>query len=56
MHHYGPACLVFGKTKQGKVLHILFALEPMVAIITVYEPDPDEWDESLKVRKEKKYE
>lgn len=50
-HHYGPAFLVFGKTAAGRPLHILFVLEPVLAIVTLYEPDPDEWEEDLKTRR-----
>jgi hypothetical protein len=50
-HHYGPACLVMGRSGQGKVLHILCALSPVVAIVTVYEPDPAEWEADWKVRR-----
>lgn len=52
-HHYGPACLVFGKTEKGKVLHILFSLQEVVDLITVYEPDLIEWKEDLKQRRKK---
>jgi hypothetical protein len=38
-------------TTAGRALHILFALEPMVAIVTLYDPDPDEWEEDLKTRR-----
>ena len=50
-HHYGPACLVFGKTKHGKAVHVLCGLHPMVSIITVYEPDIIDWKEDLKTRR-----
>lgn len=50
-HHYGPACLILGQTKQGKVLHILFGLQPEVSIVTVYEPNLKEWKEDLKTRR-----
>jgi len=35
-----PSCLVYGKTGEGKPLHIQVAFPPVVVIITVYEPDP----------------
>jgi hypothetical protein len=50
-HHYGPACLVLGKTAEGKPLHLLCSLRPTVDLITVYEPDPVEWEEDLKTRR-----
>lgn len=51
-HHYGPACLVLGKTEKGKALHILCSLQEVVDIITVYEPDLEEWKEDLKTKRE----
>lgn len=50
-HHYGPACLVLGRTEKGKALHILCSLQQVVDIITVYEPDLTEWGEDLKTRR-----
>jgi hypothetical protein len=47
---YGPSCLVYGKTNAGKVLHAQVSDLPRVKVITVYEPNPDEWDDG-KVRK-----
>jgi len=40
---YSPSCLVYGKTKAERNLHIQVSLPPNVVVITVYEPDPDEW-------------
>jgi len=40
---YSPSCLVYGKTGSGRDLHIQVSLPPAVVIITVYEPDPEEW-------------
>lgn len=40
---YFPSCLVYGKTKTGRTLHIQVSLPPVVVIITAYEPDPEEW-------------
>jgi len=49
---YGPSCLILGKTRTGRALHIQcsYATRPTVKIITVYEPDPSEWVD-YKVRK-----
>ena len=43
---YGPSCLLYGKTKSGRSLHIQcsYPSRPLLKIITVYEPDPDLWD------------
>ena len=42
---YGPSCLVFGFTVQGRAIHIQCShpSRSMIKVITVYEPDPDEW-------------
>lgn len=52
---YGPSCLLYGKTILGRPLHIqcLYPTRPKIKIITVYEPDPDEWIEYQKRRVEK---
>ena len=40
---YGPSCLIYGKTDNGKPLHIQIGLLPIISIVTVYEPDPKDW-------------
>jgi len=40
---YTPSCLVCGKTKQGRDLHVQVSFPPTVVIITAYDPDPEEW-------------
>jgi hypothetical protein len=50
-HHYGPCCLVLGRTRTGKALHLVCSLRGMVDIVTVYEPDPLEWEADLKTRR-----
>ena len=40
---YSPSCLIYGKTKAGKNLHVQLSLPSPVVIITVYEPDETEW-------------
>jgi len=40
---YSPSCLIYGKTKSGRDLHVQISLPPIVVIITTYEPDPREW-------------
>ncbi|MBI5213797.1 MAG: DUF4258 domain-containing protein [Nitrospirae bacterium] len=40
---YSPSCLVYGKTKGGRDLHVQLSLPPDVVVITAYEPDADEW-------------
>ena len=40
---YSPSCLIYGKTENGRDLHVQVSLPPLVVIITVYEPDPEDW-------------
>jgi hypothetical protein len=47
----GPSCLVFGFTAFGRPLHVQCTYRPNVAIVTAYEPDPEEWTD-WRVRKE----
>jgi len=47
---YGPSCLLYGDRDGGRVLHLQVSLPPLVKIITVYEPDPNEW-ENNRIRK-----
>lgn len=47
---YSSSCLIYGKTKNGRDLHVQVSLPPKVVIITTYEPDPREWIE-CKIRR-----
>ena len=42
---YGPSCLLLGRTKAGRPLHIQcsYPTRPMIKIITLYEPDSTRW-------------
>lgn len=42
---YGPSCLIFGRTLAGRPLHLQtsYPSRPIVKIVTLYEPDPNEW-------------
>ena len=40
---YSPSCLIYGRTKTGRHLHVQLSLPPEVVIITAYEPDKAEW-------------
>jgi hypothetical protein len=44
---YGPSCLVLGRTKTGRPLHIQcsYPMRPMIKIITLYEPDSARWSD-----------
>jgi len=42
---YAPSCLLFGSSDAGRPLHIQVSRmeSELTRIITVYEPDPEEW-------------
>ena len=42
---YGPSCLILGKTRANRLLHIQCShpSRPLIKIITLYEPDPRLW-------------
>jgi hypothetical protein len=40
---YFPSCLIYGKTRKVKDLHVQISLPTVVVVITTYEPDPEEW-------------
>ena len=44
---YGPSCLILGFTQVGRPLHLQcsYPSRPVIKVITVYDPDPDEWEE-----------
>ena len=47
-----PSCLILGKTIDGKYIHVVMSDEgKMSKVITAYYPDPNKWDDQLKVRK-----
>ena len=50
-HHYGPACLILGKTTEGKAVHLVCSQKELVDIVTVYEPDLMDWELDLKTRR-----
>lgn len=39
---YYPSCLVYGKTRNGRDIHVQLS-SPEVVVITTYEPDESEW-------------
>ena len=48
-----PSCLIFGMTINGRKIHVVVGIgENKLWLITAYEPDPLQWDETLKNRKE----
>jgi hypothetical protein len=48
---YSPSCLIYGNTPQARPLHVQCSLPPRVRVITVYQPDPNEWIEDRQRRK-----
>ncbi len=43
-HKRGPCCLLYGRTQQGRPLHVVCTTaRPLLIIITVYEPLPPRW-------------
>jgi hypothetical protein len=43
-HRRGACCLLFGHTPAGRPLHVVCSTsEPLLVIITVYEPMPPKW-------------
>ena len=47
---YSPSCLVYGKTEEGRDIHVQLSLPPKVVVITTYEPNPAEWLDCRKRR------
>jgi len=50
---FGPSCLVYGRTDLERPLHIQcsYPTRPKIKIITVYEPNPEEWIDYKKRRR-----
>lgn len=48
---YGPSCLILGLTQDERTIHIQVSYPPDVKVITVYEPDSNEWESDWKTRK-----
>ncbi len=40
---YSPSCLIYGRSKAGRHLHVQLSLPPAVVVITAYDPDETEW-------------
>ena len=48
-----PSCLIMGKTATNDVLHVVCSIgDDKLWIITVYEPNLDEWESDYRTRKE----
>ena len=51
--NYYPSCLVLGDTEIGKPVHVVCGIGMgKLWLITAYYPDPNEWEQGFKVRKE----
>ncbi|MBI5204852.1 MAG: DUF4258 domain-containing protein [Nitrospirae bacterium] len=50
---YSPSCLIYGRSKAGRHLHMQLSLPPTVVVITAYDPDETEWID-YRVRRAKK--
>ncbi len=43
-HRRGSCCLLYGRTRKGRPLHVVCTTaQPLLIIITVYEPLPPKW-------------
>lgn len=44
---YGSSCLILGRTEKKRPLHVLCSYpdRDLIKIITVYEPDPNLWED-----------
>lgn len=42
---YGSSCLIYGKTSNGRHLHVQcsYPSRPLIKIITLYEPESEYW-------------
>ena len=51
-----PSCLIYGKTSNGRILHIVVSEEDEGGgrIITAYEPDIETFEADLQTRRSKK--
>ena len=48
-----PSCLVFGYTVNDRVIHTVVGIgDSKLWLITAYEPEPEQWSEDFRVRKE----
>jgi|SRR5579884_1691944 len=52
----GPSCLILGFVGGRRPIHIVCGNvdEPLMLIITAYEPDPSEWESNWRTRKERR--
>jgi len=50
---YGSSCLISGLTQARRPIHVQcsYHSRPLVRIITLYEPEPQRWDEDFTQRR-----
>jgi hypothetical protein len=50
---YGPSCLILGFTAAQRPIHIQcsYPTRPLIKIITLYEPDPQRWNDPFTQRR-----
>ncbi|MCX6044687.1 MAG: DUF4258 domain-containing protein [Chloroflexi bacterium] len=50
---YSPSCLLLGFTDEGKILHLQVSRTEtnLTKIVTLYEPEPQDWDLSFTQRR-----
>lgn len=50
---YGPSCLISGLTQTRRSIHVQcsYPSRSLVRIITLYQPDPQKWDEDFTQRR-----
>lgn len=49
-----PSCLILGMTIKSRFLHVVVGIgERKLWLITAYEPDPGQWEDGFKKRKER---
>ncbi|AUB39674.1 Protein of unknown function DUF4258 [Nostoc flagelliforme CCNUN1] len=50
---YGPSCLISGLTQTRRPIHVQcsYPSRSLVRIITLYQPDPQKWDEDFTQRR-----
>ena len=42
---YGPSCLILGFTATARPIHVQcsYPSRPLIKVITLYDPDPEQW-------------
>jgi Domain of unknown function (DUF4258) len=50
---YGPSCLICGGTEAGRIIHVQcsYPTRSLIKIVTMYEPDPDRWNDDFTTRR-----